>query len=152
MTEIMVNIMAEVLLILAITTKEVKRGRMSESIPTVELAPTYSSSERFFQRLSGRSDIEDALRRLDTLTQEEHRMATTQDLRVTHRVDDRVQGVDERIKSVDERVQGVDEKVQGIDDRMQGADDKTDVLIDSALPLFASDSPLTGFAARYCAS
>ena len=138
------NIMAEVLLILAIMTKDIKRGRLSESIPMVELASTYSSSERFFQKLSGRSDIEDALRRLDLLTQEEHRMATTQDLRATHRVDDRVQGVDEslksvdeRIKSVDEKVESVDERVQGIDDRIQGVDEKTDVLIDGAPLLFA---------------
>jgi hypothetical protein len=41
------------------------------------------SSERFFKALVGRSDIEDALQRLDMLTQEEHRMATAQALRVT---------------------------------------------------------------------
>jgi hypothetical protein len=54
-------------------------------------------------------------------------MATTQDLRATHRVDD----------------------------RMQGIDAKTDVLIDGALLLLGSlyaYSPLTGLAARYCAS
>jgi hypothetical protein len=109
MTEIMVNIMAEVLLILAIMTKELKCGRMSESIPTVELPSTYSSSERFFQKLIGRSGIEDALRRLETLMQEEHRMATAQDLRATHRVDDRTRGID----------------------------DKTEVLINGGLLLFA---------------
>jgi hypothetical protein len=41
MTEIMVNIMAEVLLFLAIMTKEIKRGRMSEWIPMAELPSTY---------------------------------------------------------------------------------------------------------------
>jgi hypothetical protein len=39
------------------------------------------SVERFLKKVAGRSDIEDALRRLDKLTQEEHRMATAQTLK-----------------------------------------------------------------------
>ena len=61
---------------------------------------TYSSSERFLKKLGGRSDIEDALRRLDSLAQEEHRMATAQDLRATHRVDDKVKDVGDKIDFV----------------------------------------------------
>jgi hypothetical protein len=38
----------------------------------------------------GKSDIEDALKRLDILTQEEARMATAEVLKVTHSVDDKV--------------------------------------------------------------
>ena len=38
----------------------------------------------------GRSDIEDALRRLDKLTQEEHRMTSAQGLRATHDLGERV--------------------------------------------------------------
>jgi len=43
-------------------------------------------AEKFLKKLAGRSEIDDALRRLDKLTQEEHRMATAQDLRATHGV------------------------------------------------------------------
>ena len=65
---------------------------------------TYFSLERFVKRLLGKDDIEDALKRLDTLTQEEARMATAQVLRVTQRMDDRVTvlidgGVQERSSS-----------------------------------------------------
>ena len=64
---------------------------------------TYFSLERFVKRLLGKNDIEDALKRLDTLTQEEARMATAQVLRVTQRMDDRVtvliDGVQERSSS-----------------------------------------------------
>lgn len=42
------------------------------------------------KRLLGKSDIEDALRRLDKLTQEEARMATAEVLKVTQRVDEKV--------------------------------------------------------------
>ena len=46
--------------------------------------------EKFVRRLLGRNDIEDALKRLDTLTMEEARMAITETLNVTHSVDDKV--------------------------------------------------------------
>lgn len=42
------------------------------------------------RKLLGRNDIEDALKRLDTLTMEEARMATAETLNITHKVDDKV--------------------------------------------------------------
>ena len=42
------------------------------------------------RKLLGRNDIEDALKRLDTLTMEEARMAIAETLNVTHKVDDKV--------------------------------------------------------------
>ena len=42
------------------------------------------------KKLLAKNDIEDALKRLDTLTQEEARMATAEVLKVTQRVDDKV--------------------------------------------------------------
>ncbi len=47
-------------------------------------------AERFLKKVAGMSEIDGALRRLDKLTQEEHRMATAQDLRATHSVRDKV--------------------------------------------------------------
>ena len=62
--------------------------------------------------LIGRTEIEDALKRLDKLTQEEARMAAAQNLKVTHTVDDRVRGVADAVVAVDNRVAGVDDRVQ----------------------------------------
>ena len=45
------------------------------------------------KKLLGKNEIEDSLKRLDTLTQEEARMATAEILRVTHSVDDNVKVV-----------------------------------------------------------
>jgi hypothetical protein len=42
------------------------------------------------KKLLGRNDIEDAFKRLDTLTMEEARMAIAETLKVTNRVDDKV--------------------------------------------------------------
>jgi len=52
------------------------------------------------KKLLGRNEIEDSLKRLDTLTQEEARMATAEILRVAHDVRDNVKVVLEGAQSV----------------------------------------------------
>jgi hypothetical protein len=49
------------------------------------------------KKLLGKTEIEDALKRLDKLTQDEARMATAQVFKVTHTVDDRVRAVDDKL-------------------------------------------------------
>jgi hypothetical protein len=73
-------------------------------------------SEKYLKKLIGRTDIEDALKRLDWLTQEEARMAAAQVLRVANTVDDRVQGVADNIVSVDNRVAGIDDRMKDVHD------------------------------------
>ena len=46
--------------------------------------------EKMVKKLLGKNDIEDALKRLDTLTMEEARMAIAENLKVTNRVDNKV--------------------------------------------------------------
>ena len=67
--------------------------------------------EKIGKRLIGRTDMEDALKRLDMLTQNEARMATAEVLRATHTIDGRVLALDDRLASVDDRVANVDDKV-----------------------------------------
>ncbi|KAF8504920.1 hypothetical protein F5888DRAFT_813389 [Russula emetica] len=81
MTDVIVKIMIEILSILAIATKEIKQGR----------------SKKFVKKLLGRNDIEDALKRLDTLTMEEARMAIAETLNVTHKMDDKVDKIDDKV-------------------------------------------------------
>jgi hypothetical protein len=50
--------------------------------------------------LLGKNDVEDALKRLDTLTQEEARMATAETLKVARNVDDKVTVVLEGTQNV----------------------------------------------------
>ncbi|KAI0297634.1 hypothetical protein BC826DRAFT_951451 [Russula brevipes] len=77
MTDVIVKIMVEVLSILAIATKEIKRGR----------------AKKYAMRLLGKNDIENALKRLDTLTQEEARLMTAEVWEVAQSVDDKVKVV-----------------------------------------------------------
>ena len=72
--------------------------------------------EKYLKKLIGRTEIEDALKRLDKLTEDEARMATAQVLKVTHRVDERVRGVGDEVLGVDNRVARVDDRVARVDD------------------------------------
>jgi peptidoglycan hydrolase CwlO-like protein len=84
------------------------------------------------QRLLGKNDIEDALKRLDTLTMEEARMAIAENLKVTNRVDDKVDKVDSKVDKVDGKVDKVDDKVDKVGEEVGKVDNKVTVLIDGA--------------------
>lgn len=116
------------------------------------------SSEKYVKKLFGRTDLEDALKRLDKPTHDEARTAIAQNLKATHTVDeqvrevaatvagvddrvarvedtvtsvnDRVVGIDDRVVCVDERVAGVDEKVTGVDDRVASVDQRVKAVDD----------------------
>jgi hypothetical protein len=92
-------------------------------------------SEKYLKKLFGtRTDIEDALKRLDILTQEEAQMAAAQVVKATHTVDDtgRVRRVADIALGIDNRVAGVGEQVLGIGARVQGVDDKVTAAMDGA--------------------
>ncbi|KAH9029168.1 hypothetical protein EDB85DRAFT_1892176 [Lactarius pseudohatsudake] len=72
MVDILVKIMAEVIGILSIATKEMQR----------------SKTEIYLRKLLGSTDIEDALKKLDSLTQEEVRMAIAQVLQGVNELKD----------------------------------------------------------------
>jgi uncharacterized protein YoxC len=102
----------------------------------------------------GNREIEDSLERLDKLTQEEARMASAEQLKMTHSVEGKVTGVDDRVRGVEGQVEGVrgdvqdvrvdvqdvsvdvrdvgnkvqdvGDRVQGIDSNVRAVDDKLD--------------------------
>lgn len=90
MTDVIVRIMVEVLSILAIMTTEIKQRRRGELIADNFGLLADLRLEKYLKKLLGRNDVEDALKRLDTLTQEEAQMAIVEVLKVTRNVDDKV--------------------------------------------------------------
>ena len=52
------------------------------------------------KKLLGKNEIEDSLKRLDTLTQDEARMAIAEGLKVTHSVNDDVRVVLDNVRVV----------------------------------------------------
>ena len=121
MAETAANIMAELLNIIGIATKEIKQGRISKSSVQRGSSLTEPFLEKYLKKLfGGGTDIGDALKRLDILTQREAQMAAAQVLKATHAVDEigRVRGVADIALSVDNRVAGISEQVQGVNDKV----------------------------------
>jgi archaellum component FlaC len=111
-------------------------------------------SEKYLKKLIGKTDIEDALKRLDRLTQEEAQMAAAQLLKVTNMidhgvrevadnvlvVDNRVAGVDDRVAGVDDMVACIDDRVKDVDNRVKAVDDKIAAVNDGAEHIFYPSS------------
>jgi len=89
MTETIVKILVEVLAVLAIATKEIKQGRPSESIHNNRLSFAHVDLEKYLKKLVGKNDMEDVLKRLDLLTQEEAQMATAEVLKIANGINDK---------------------------------------------------------------
>ena len=68
--------------------------------------------------------MEDALMKLDKLTNEEAQMAVAQNLKATHNVDRRVGGVANTVEAIDSRVAGMEDRVATVDDKISRVDDK----------------------------
>ena len=99
MTDMMVKIVVEVLSVLAIVTVEIKQKRRSQFITSDFWVLTQGFFlEKFLKKLLGRNDVEDALKRLDKLTQEEARMAMAEMLKITRGVDGNVKVMDTNLK------------------------------------------------------
>ena len=79
----------------------------------------------------GRTDMEDALKKLDELTQEEARMAIAENLRATHAVEESVRIVATTVLEVDQSVARVDDRVGGVSDQVAGVDDRVAVVNDN---------------------
>ena len=72
----------------------------------------------FLKRLAGRTDIEDALLRLEEVTLEEARMAAAESLKAIHGVGSSVQDM---LKAMEDRMRGMEGMLEG---RLKGIDDR----------------------------
>ena len=93
MSDILVQIMVEVLSVFALATKQIKEGRFSKSPITCKSSLFKHSTEKFAKKLLGESEVEAILQRLDRLTQEEGRMTLADTLEVVHGIFDNLKVV-----------------------------------------------------------
>jgi hypothetical protein len=112
MTELLGKVMGQVLSILALSMKEMTQGRRSErdwlDIPLL----TKRGTEKFLKRLMGRTEVQDALERLDMLTKEEAGMTVVRNLALTHVVGDNVKAVEEVTRAIDDNVRTIKDGMQ----------------------------------------
>jgi len=80
--------------------------------------------EKYAKKLVGKTEVEDALKKLDKLTQEEARMVAAQNLKATHTVDERVKGVMNTVEAIDNKMVRVDDLVVGVNDRVVDVDNR----------------------------
>ena len=112
--ELLGKIMAQLLLILALSTKAMTERRISELIRSRCLFLADYGLEKILKKLMGRTDVEDALLQLDMLTKEESLMMLVRNLEVTHHVDGVVHDVDDNVKATKVLVEDIDNNVKGI--------------------------------------
>ena len=122
MRDIIIEIMAEMLTILAIATKEVKEGRLSKSIVQIYHSWFTPCLKRILKKLTGNTDIEDSLERLDKLILEGARMASTELVKMTRNIDGSAMGVDGGVKGASGRLQDVRGDVHDIGNLVQGVE------------------------------
>ncbi len=100
MTELLAKILAQVLSVLAFSTKAMKETRTSVFIRSKYSFLVDHGTEMFMKRLVGKTDVENALQRLDMLTKEECLMTAARTLGVTRHIDDNVMGIEKVIHDI----------------------------------------------------
>ncbi|KAH8983642.1 hypothetical protein EDB92DRAFT_2117399 [Lactarius akahatsu] len=96
MTNKMVEITVEILDILATATKEMGQSR----------------AKKFLKKVAGRTDLEDGMKKLDKLINDEVAMASAHTVKATHAIDNKVTAVGDGVMGVDEKVLVVTGEVQ----------------------------------------
>ena len=76
------------------------------------------------------ADLEDSLKKLDRLTQEEARMALSEVLKITHNTRDEVKVVDGKVEMAGDKIVDVGTKVEVVGDKVDDVDDKVDAVGD----------------------
>jgi hypothetical protein len=127
--------------------KSSKAERVSVSF-TNKFPLTKSFSEKYLKKLIGKNGTEDALKRLDRLTQEEARMSAAQLLKVSNMIDNRVEGIADNVLVVDNKVAGVDDRVKDVDDKVKAFDDKLMAVVDGAQYIFNRSSKIVQLLTR----
>ena len=88
------KIMAQLLTILALATKAMTNGRISESdLSPCSISVVHHVAEKFLKRIAGKTEVEDAVLQLDMLTKEESLLILGRNLEITHRVDGNVEAM-----------------------------------------------------------
>ena len=112
--------MAQVLSVLALSTNKMKEGRFGGSIRSIfSSMAEHHEKETFVKTFAGRTDVEDALQRLEVLTEEENLMAAARNLEVTHDVNGNVIATQELTHRVDDKVTTIEAVIHDVDGDVQ---------------------------------
>ena len=125
MTSLLGKIMAQVLSVLALSTKAMKERRISECFRLVFSFIADYGIEKYLKRLMGKKDVEDGLERLDMLTKEESLMTVARNLEVSHHMGVNVQAIQEVTHRVDDKVTRIEQVVHDVDGNVKATKEFT---------------------------
>jgi len=119
MKDMMIKITAEVLDILGTATKEMKQSRASEFGLLLTSPLAHVVIEKFLKKVAGITKLDDGLKRLDKMANEESKMAIAEALRIAQNIETKVDGVDEKLGVVGEQVEVVGERVEVVGEQVE---------------------------------
>ena len=125
LTGLLGDTMAEILSVLALSTKSMKEGRISELIHALYFSMADNGSEKVLKRLRGKVDVEEALLKLDELAEEEKLAAVAKSLELAHNIDENVKSVKGLAEDINDKVRGIETVTHNIDRIVQETKDRT---------------------------
>ena len=125
MTELLAKILAQVLSILAVSTKEMKDRRISVLVHFKTFSFADYKAEKFMKRLIGKTEVEDGLQRLDMLTKEENLMTTACTLEVTGEIRRDMDVIKDDARDIKDYTHDIKDDTCDIKDDMRDVKDDT---------------------------
>ena len=126
MTELLAKILAQVLSILAVSTKDMKDRRISVLVYFKTFSFADHKTEKFMKRLIGKTEVEDGLQRLDMLTKEENLMTTACTLEVTGEIRRDVDVIKDDTRDIKDDTHDIKEDTRDIKEDTRDIKDNTD--------------------------
>jgi hypothetical protein len=111
-TELLGKIMAQLVLVLALSTKVMTDKRISELTLSLCCYLADCGSEKMLKKLVGKKEVEDALSLLDMLTKEESLMVMVRNLEIAHHVNGVVRDVDVNVNATKVLTEAIDGNVK----------------------------------------
>ena len=124
MTELFAKILAQVLSVIAFSTKEMKEKRISVLIFGYFFLADHST-EKFMKRLMGKAEAEDRLQQLDMLTKEENLMAAACTLKVAGVIRRDVDVIRDDAREIKEDTHDIEEDTRDIKNDTRDIKDDT---------------------------
>ena len=130
--ELLAKILAQVLFVLALSTKEMKAKRISVLIYFKYSFLADSSAEKFMKRLTGKADVEDGLQELDMLTKEENLMTAARTLGIASDIRHDVKVIKDDTRDIKDDTRDIKDDTRDIkDDTCDIKDDTRDIKDDT---------------------
>ena len=125
MAELLAKILAQVLSVLALSTKEIKERRISMLICFRYSSLADDSAEKFMKRLIGKTAVEDGFQQLDMLTKEESLMTAACTLRVASDIQHDTRAIKDDARDIKDDTRDIKEDTRDIKEDTRDIKDDT---------------------------